>query len=874
MSHWLTGLARVPRSSPIRDRAVTICHTVPAIIEPPLCSLRIEWMEPRQYPHERPDRLEAKQGQAMIGTEVQMTRRLPSGRAPLLLTLSLLAPSSLHAQAGFDPPLLNTPVDVSPSFQDFTSTYFVADNLSEFDPVTGEGKVTWKRHRLATRHAFNNTLAHLQPVENNEFPDIEYEADPYLPFSLDFVSPRTVRVRMKTGLPARDEGLSPMLVREPPRDTSWKMEKVSGGYRYANAHGSVTIIEKPWHLEFHDSNGRLLTRTHHLVDNETTLWPALPFSFVRRASDYARRMGPVFSLAPGEKIFGAGESFTRLDKRGQRVVLFVDDPNGAESEEMYKPIPFFMSSRGYGMFVHTSAPATFDFGRTFSGTTALMLGDDQLDLFVFLGQPKEILDEYTELTGKATMPPLWSFGFWMSRITYFSEEQVREVASKLREHRIPSDVIHLDTGWFETDWRCDYQFSKTRFEDPAKMIADLRDDGFHISLWQLPYFTPQNTLFAEIVGKQLAVRDPRGNLPYEDAVLDFTNPAAVEWYQEKIAGLLRMGVGAIKVDFGEAAPMNGQYASGRTGWYEHNLYPLLYNRTVAEVTREVTGETIIWARSTWAGSQRYPLHWGGDAANSDTGMAATLRGGLSLGLSGFTFWSHDIGGFTARTPEELYRRWLPFGMLTSHTRSHGAPPKEPWEYGPDFTDAFRRAAELRYRLMPYLYAQAKDSSERGLPMLRALFVEYPEDPGSWLVEDQYLLGTDILVAPLMEEGTTRRDVYLPPGEWIDYQSGESYAGGWHAIEAGEIPVVMLVRGGAAIPHIELAQSTQEMDWSTLQLVVFGAESEPARGLVSLPAEGTLHEVLLHGDEGDLTIEDTPLATRVNLTARSFPAGSG
>ncbi len=797
-----------------------------------------------------------------------MTRRTIVAWALLLPALALLPSPSLHAQAGFEPPLLNTPVDISPDFQDFTSTYFVADQLVEWDPGTAEGQVTWKRHRFATRHAFDNTLAGLRPVGNNEFPDIEYAADPTLPFSLDFVSPRTVRIRMKTGLPARDEDLSPMLVREPPSDSSWTMERIEGGYRYASAHGSVTVLAQPWHLEFRDENGRLLTRTHHLADNATTLWPALPFSFVRRASDYARRMGPVFSLAPGEKIFGTGESFTRLDKRGQRVVLFVDDPNGAESEEMYKPIPFFMSSRGYGMFVHTSAPATFDFGRTFSGTSALMLGDDQLDLFVFLGEPKEVLDEYTDLTGKPAMPPLWSFGFWMSRITYFSEEQVREVAGKLREHRIPSDVIHLDTGWFETDWRSDFEFSTSRFEDPAKMIADLRDDGFHISLWQLPYFVPQNRLFPEIVERGLVVRDPRGNVPYEDAVLDFTNTEAVEWYQEKIARLLKLGVGAIKVDFGEAAPMNGQYASGRTGWYEHNLYPLLYNRAVAEITREVTGENIIWARSTWAGSQRYPLHWGGDAANSDTGMAGTLRGGLSLGLSGFSFWSHDIGGFTTRTPEELYRRWLPFGMLTSHARSHGAPPKEPWEYGPDFTDAFRRADELRYRLMPYLYAQARDSSERGLPMLRALLIEYPEDPGSWLVEDQYLLGSDILVAPLMEEGTTGRDVYLAPGEWVDYQTGRAYPGGWHAIEGGEIPVVMLVRSGAAIPHIALAQSTASMDWSELELVTFGASATEARGLVCLPSDEVLHEVVLTGEGGSLALEANPLEGRTILSVRA------
>jgi alpha-D-xyloside xylohydrolase len=374
------------------------------------------------------------------------------------------------------------------------------------------------------------------------------------------------------------------------------------------------------------------------------------------------------------------------------------------------------------------------------------------------------------------------------------------------------------------------------------------------------------------VEKGLAVRDPRGNIPYEDAVLDFTNPAAVEWYQGKIAGLLKLGVGAIKVDFGEAAPMNGQYASGRTGWYEHNVYPLLYNRAVAEITREVTGENIIWARSAWAGSQRYPLHWGGDAANSDTGMAGTLRGGLSLGLSGFTFWSHDIGGFVKKTPEELYRRWLPFGMLTSHTRSHGAPPKEPWEYGPDFTDAFRRADDMRYRLMPYIYAQAKDASERGLPMLRALFIEYPHDPGSWLVEDEYLFGSDILVAPLMVKGTTGRDVYLPPGEWVDYQTGRTYAGGWHAIEGGEIPVVMLVRSGAVIPRIALAQSTADMDWSALELVTFGDDAVEAHGLVCLPSDNVVHEVVVARESGGaFALESNPLEGRTTLIVRARDA---
>ncbi|MGC9344086.1 MAG: glycoside hydrolase family 31 protein, partial [Bacteroidales bacterium] len=304
----------------------------------------------------------------------------------------------------------------------------------------------------------------------------------------------------------------------------------------------------------------------------------------------------------------------------------------------------------------------------------------------------------------------------------------------------------------------------------------------------------------------------------------------------------------------------GIYASGRTGFYEHNLYPLRYNKTVSDITYEVTGERIIWARSTWAGSQRYPLHWGGDPAATNTAMSSTLRGGLSMGLSGFSFWSHDIGGFVSAAPEDLYRRWTPFGMLTGHVRSHGAPPTEPWEYGEDFMNAFRDAANLRYRLMPYIYAQAKDCSERGLPMLRALFIEFPNDPGSWLVDNQYLLGSDILVAPLFEE-VTSRDVYLPPGEWIDYQTGKVYSNGWHHIEAGDIPVVMLVKEGTALPHIELAQSTEFMDWSKLELKVF-SNSESASGLVCLPEDQVLHKVELTKSGNKYEMKENPLKSRV------------
>ncbi len=771
-----------------------------------------------------------------------------------------------HAPSNY---LVTEPVDISGDFHDFTNTYYLATSLTNFDPVSGEGTLEYQRYEYSTRMAFNNILGGLNPVSPNEFPSGEYDVSPVLPFSIEFVSPRTIRLKAASGLQAAHHQESLMLVNgKAPSDDSWNYSKIESGHKYTGEFGSVVITENPWRIEIYNAEGKLLTRSMARVDNDTSYTPLLPFSYVRRASDYSRSWSAAFNLSANEKIFGCGESFTGLNKRGQKVVLFTDDANGVENETMYKPIPFFMSNMGYGMFMHTSTPITCDFGKYYSGATSLMIGDDQLDLFIFLGEPMEILDAYTDLTGKPNMPPLWSFGFWQSRITYFSENDGRAVADKLRKYRIPCDVIHFDTGWFETDWRCDYQFSASRFDDATKMIADLKKMGFQTCLWQLPYFVPKNNLFEEIVEKDLAVRDRSGNIPYEDAVLDFSNPTTVEWYQGKIADLLRQGVGAIKVDFGEAAPVTGLYHSGRTGFYEHNLYPLRYNKAVAEITHEVHGEHIIWARSAWAGSQRYPLHWGGDAAATDVGMACELRGGLSLGISGFSFWSHDIGGFTQSTPENLYRRWTGFGLLSSHSRSHGLPPKEAWEYGDDFVSYFRDAVGMRYKLMPYIYAQAKDCSEKGLPMVRALFIQYPDDPGAWLIEDEYMFGNDLLVAPLLESGTGR-DVYLPAGNWIDYQTGKPYSGGWHYIEKGEVEVVMLVRSGAVIPHIALAQSTQDMDWSKLELVVFSNDDGTANGLVCLPEDNVLHSLGLAMEGGNYRISEDPYEDSVKWRIRTY-----
>ncbi|MEY4918123.1 MAG: hypothetical protein RL616_2036, partial [Verrucomicrobiota bacterium] len=739
------------------------------------------------------------------------------------------------------PVMLNSPVDISGDFHTTENFYYTADQVADFDPATHAGKIIYQRSQLVPKHAFDNDLLAVTPCKPNEFPENEYAANPSLPFSVEFISPRAVRIKMTSGPQSHKNSEELMLAGPLPHDDSWKHEKISGGHRYTSSAGSVSIRENPFRLEFRDVTGKLLTQTDHGADNKSSFTPIMPFAFVRRTADYSRSYNAAFTLSPGEKIFGCGESFTSLDKRGQKIVLWTDDANGIQSQEIYKPIPFFMSSRGYGMFIHTTTPITCDFGNTFNGLNSLMIGDDELDLFVFFGSPKEILDEYTKLTGKSPMPPLWSFGLWMSRCTYNAEQQVRGIAAKLRAEKIPCDVLHLDTGWFETDWQCDYEFSKTRFTDPKKMLADLKTDGFRVSCWQLPYFVPKNKLFPELVEQNLAVHDAKGNLPYEDAVLDFSNPKAVEWYQGKLVNLLNEGVSAIKVDFGEAAPANGIFANGRTGFYEHNYFPLRYNKAVADITKQTTGDNIIWARSAWAGSQRYPIHWGGDAESTDQGMAAELRGGLSFGLSGFSFWSHDVGGFTATSIEgmdkDLFARWLAFGMLSSHSRCHGIAPKEPWLYGDAFMAEFREIDGLKYKLMPYVYAQAKDSSDHGLPMVRALFVEFPDDPGSWNVDDEYFYGSQILVAPLLHNGETSRDVYLPPGTWIDYQSGKTYSGGWQKIEAGKIPEIILVRDGSVIPHIALAQSTAQLDWSKIELRVFAKDAATANGLVFLPGDG-------------------------------------
>lgn len=724
---------------------------------------------------------------------------------------------------------LNQGIDVSEQFNMLGNIHYNARKLENFDPESGCGTLSYNRFERKNRISFNMYSAPFEPTKSWAFPPA-YPESPEYPFYIEIIEDNVLRIRtacreVGTGRPQRDED-SLMLQKKPTPKKLSPVESDENHAIYSTDKMSVEVQYDPFHVIIRDKNGKEITKTLHSSDSRCLQnYNPLPLSHVRSCTDMRKYSAVTLQIHNNEHFYGCGESFTQLDKLGQKIVLWTKDANSAEGRDLYKPVPFFISSRGYGVFYHTSCPMTLDFGHEYGEALTAFLGDEVIDMFIFVGEPKTVLDSYTDLTGKAPVPPLWSFGLWMSRITYRSEAETREVAAKLKENRIPCDVIHLDTGWFEHDWLCEYNFSESRFDDAEKMISDLKKDGYRICLWQLPYFTPKNPLFHEIIDKGLAVTDADGNLPTDDAVLDFSNPAAVEWYQEKLEGLLKQGVAAIKADFGEAAPLTGAYHSGRSGFYEHNLYPLRYNKAAYDIIQQNNGEGVIWGRSAWAGSQRYPLHWGGDCENTDIGMLGSLRGGLSFGASGFSYWSHDIGGFVHRSPEELYNRWTFMGIFTSHMRCHGQPPKEPWAYSENFLSSFRRMMELRYRLTPYVLAQSIKCSAKGLPLVRAMFIEYPNDLTVQGMEDEYFFGDDILVAPLFEEERTRM-VYLPQGnasseKWVELGTNRVYESGWHEITATVYPGLAFIRAGARLPMVDAALTTDAIDWTTMKYVKFG-----------------------------------------------------
>lgn len=693
--------------------------------------------------------------------------------------------------------LLNQPICVKDAFEDSLANYFFFSKLLNFDASTATGTIKALRFRRKIRMSFNQEMLPFEAAQAWEFPDA-YGNDKEIVFKLLFPSADTLRLIFDVSKDGRNlsHSLDPMVEDESVLQTKegWSCVKDDAdSIVYSSDHLSLIINKYPFKVLIKNDKGMTLFDSVSIHEKEGLMNDnPIPFGFIQKTGDKYRHICFSSRITQDEMFFGCGESFTRLNKRGQVVNLASCDTKGVCTENMYKPVPFYISSRGYGCFVATTSPTTLDFGHSYDGVQTIYTGDEFLDLVIYSGNAKKVLENYTAATGRSPILPDWSFGLWMGRITYKSQAEVMTVANKLRKYDIPCDVIHIDTGWFDEEWKCDFKFSKERFPDVKKMLEELHDMGFHVSLWQLPYFTPQNPLYKEIIDNHYHIAGPGDELILEDAIIDFTNPEATKWYKGKLKKLLELGIDAIKTDFGEAAPYDGIYKNGRSGMTEHNVFPVRYQKTVSDLTRECNNHPLVWARSAWAGSQRYPVHWGGDAENTNSAMASSLRAGLSFGLSGFSYWSHDIGGFVKSPDEDLYLRWLAFGMFTSHARCHGNPPKEPWEFSEEFTAEFRRIVKIRYNMMDYILKQAKICSERGWPMLRTLFFEIPEDKTCWKIEDEYFFGSDYLVAPIFESKANSRSVYLPKGSrWKDYFTGKVYDGGdWKDISTDNYIVVL------------------------------------------------------------------------------------
>lgn len=543
-----------------------------------------------------------------------------------------------------------------------------------------------------------------------------------------------------------------------------------------------------------------------------------------------------FHIEPDEKFVGTGERFTKLDLSGHTFQLKNQDGQGVNNRRTYKNVPFFMSSRMYGVFLHTSAYSKFSLADHSTRSAQLLVEEPALDVFLIGGEtPEEILYEYRRLTGFPSMLPKWSFGTWMSRMTYFSADEVNEICNRLRKEDFPCDVIHLDTGWFLTDWLCEWKFNPERFPDPKGFIQDLRKDGFKVSLWQMPYIARDAEQHDEAHENhymcQLKEAKQQGGSNFSAldyaGTIDFTYQKAVDWYKGLLKNLLEMGVVCIKTDFGEDIHMEANYHAMEPEKL-NNLYALLYQKAAYEITKEVTGDGIVWARAGWAGCQRYPLHWGGDSACSWDGLAGSLKGGLHIGLSGFGFWSHDVPGFhgvpdfmNSVIPNDLYVRWTQFGVFSSHLRYHGTSKREPYEY-PAIAGTVRKWLKLRYALIPYLLEQSEKTTKTGFPVLRALIFHHQNDKLCWHIDDQYYFGDEFLVAPVMNS-ENMRDVYLPEGEWVNFFSGEKVSGAqWLnnlQVPLDEMPV--WVKKGASIsvyPHP--VSNTDEIDLTKAEMLVF------------------------------------------------------
>ncbi|HJC57094.1 MAG TPA: alpha-xylosidase [Candidatus Eisenbergiella intestinipullorum] len=542
-----------------------------------------------------------------------------------------------------------------------------------------------------------------------------------------------------------------------------------------------------------------------------------------------------------ESIYGLGERFTPFVKNGQVVEMWNED-GGTSSEIAYKNIPFYITNKGYGILVDNEGDVSFEVASEKVERVQFSVEGERLDYYVINGRtPKGTIEKYTELTGKPALPPAWSFGLWLttSFTTDYDEATAGSFIQGMADRDIPLHVFHFDCYWMEAFEWCNFTWDPATFPDPEGMLKRYHDRGLKICVWINPYIGQKSPLFREGMEQGFLLKKRNGDVWQTDmwqagmGLVDFTNPDAVLWYQGKLKALLDMGVDCFKTDFGERIPVRDiAWADGSDPVKMHNYYPYLYNRAVFELLERERGEgeAVLFARSATVGGQKFPVHWGGDCSATYPSMAETLRSGLSLSCAGFGFWSHDISGFESTAPADIYKRWCQFGLLSSHSRLHGSSSyRVPWLFDEEACDVLRKFVKLKCRLMPYLYRQAVLSHEHGTPMLRPMFVEFPEDRSCETLDRQYMLGDSLLAAPVFK-ASGEVEYYVPQGRWYNILTGEEAAGGkWHKESFDYFHMPLLLR-----PNSILATGAQDVrpdyayaDGATLYLSLFedGAEAE-------------------------------------------------